>query len=81
MLLCSFNLLKTFISVHFLGRSGYTIILKNNILVKNDKAFICSGTAMNGLYLFFLDNYCINHSRLKTSKQVLAMKCMSPYSN
>ena len=37
-----------------LGKHGYFIILKDNVVIKKNKVFICSGNIVDGLYILTL---------------------------
>ena len=36
------NVRKNWISATYLGKQGYYVILKDNVVIKKDKVFICS---------------------------------------
>ena len=44
------NVHRNLISPTYLGRHGYYVILKDNVVIKKDKVFICSGNIVGGLY-------------------------------
>ena len=48
------NVRRNLISTTYLGKNGYCIILKDNVVIKKSKMFICSGNIMDGLYILFL---------------------------
>ena len=37
------NVCRNLISATYLGKLGYSVILKDNVVIKNGKMFICSG--------------------------------------
>ena len=43
------NVRRNLISTTFLGKHGYCVILKDNVVIKKDKVFICSGNIVDGL--------------------------------
>ena len=45
------NVRRNLISATYLGKHGYCVILKENIVIKKDKVFICSGNIVDGLYI------------------------------
>ena len=40
---------RNLISATYLGKYGYYVILKDNVVIKKDKVFICSGNIVDGL--------------------------------
>ena len=40
---------RNLISTTYLGKHGYYVILKDNVVIKKDKVFICSGNIVDGL--------------------------------
>ena len=52
---------RNLISATYLGKHGYCVILKDNVVIKKDKVFICSGNIVDGLYILTPDkmNYTI----------------------
>ena len=42
------NVRRNLISANYLGKHGYCFILKDNVVIKKDKVFICSGNIVNG---------------------------------
>ena len=55
------NVHRNLISAIYLGRHGYYVILKDNVVIKNDKVFIYSDNIIDGLYIITHDkmNYTI----------------------
>ena len=45
------NVHRNLISATYLGRHGYCVILKDNVIIKKDKVFICSDNIVDGLYI------------------------------
>ena len=46
------NVHRNLISTTYLGKHGYFVILKNNVVIKKDKMFIYSDNIVDGLYIF-----------------------------
>ena len=44
------NVRRNLISATYLGRHGYYVILKDNVVIKKSKVFICFGNIVDGLY-------------------------------
>ena len=40
---------RNLISTTYLGKHGYYVILKDNVVIKKDKVFICSSNIIDGL--------------------------------
>ena len=49
------NVRRNLISATYLGKHGYCIILKDNVVIKKDKVFICCGNIVDGLYILTPD--------------------------
>ena len=45
------NVHRNLISATYLGKHGYCVILKDNVIIKKDKVFICSGNIVDDLYI------------------------------
>ena len=45
------NVRRNLIFATYLGRHGYCVILKDNVVIKKDKVFICSDNIVDGLYI------------------------------
>ena len=67
------NVHRNLISATYLGRHGYCVILKENVVIKKDKVFICSGNIAYGLYIITPDKHELyifeldNNSHVKES--------------
>ena len=48
------NVRRNLISTTYLGKHGYCVILKDNVVIKKSKMFIYSGNIVDGLYILFL---------------------------
>ena len=51
------NVCRNLISATYLGRHGYCVILKYNVVIKNDKVFIYLGNIVDGLYIIIPDKH------------------------
>ena len=50
------NVRKNLISATYLGKHGYCVIQKDNVVIKNDKMF-CFGNIVDGLYILTPDKH------------------------
>ena len=48
---------RNLISITYLGKHGYYVILKDNVVIKKYKVFICSGNIVNGIYILTPDKH------------------------
>ena len=48
------NVRRNLIFATYLGKHGYCVILKDNVVIKKGKMFICSGNIVDGLYILLL---------------------------
>ena len=51
------NVRRNLISTTYLGRHGYCVILKDNVIIKKDKMFIYSSNIVDGLYILTPDKH------------------------
>ena len=51
------NVRRILISATYLGSYGYCVILKDNVVIKYDKVFICSSNIVDGLYIITPDKH------------------------
>ena len=51
------NVWRNLISTTYLGEQGYYVILKDNVVIKKDKVFICSSNIVDGLYILTPDKH------------------------
>ena len=58
------NVCRNLIFVTYLVRHGYCVILKDNVVIKMDKMFICSGNNVDGLYIITPDKHELYNSHL-----------------
>ena len=68
------NVRRNLISTTYLGKHGYYVILKDNVVIKNDKVFICSGNIMDGLYILTPDKHELYNSELGHNSQVKSLR-------
>ena len=45
------NVRRNLISATYLGKNEYCVILKDNVVIKNDNVFIYSGNIVDGIYI------------------------------
>ena len=62
----------------YLGRHGYCVILKDNVVIKKDKLFICSGNIVNGLYIIPHSKCELYNSKLDNNSHVKSLKRKFP---
>ena len=58
------NVHRNLISANYLGKHGYCVILKDNVVIKKDKVFICSSNIMDGLYILTPNKHELYNSKL-----------------
>ena len=75
------NIHRNLISATYLGKHGYYIILKHNVVIKNDKVFICSGNIVDGLYILSPDKHALYNSKLDNNSHVKSLKRKFPLTN
>ena len=51
------NVRWNLISTTYIGKHGYCLVLKDNVVIKNDKVFIYTGNIVNGLYILTPDKH------------------------
>ena len=64
------NVCRNLISATYLGKHGYCVILKDNVVIKNDKVFIYSGNIVDGLYILTSDKHELYNSELDNKSHV-----------
>ena len=67
------NVRRNLISATYLGKHGYCVILKENVVIKKGKVFICSGTIVAGLYILTPDKYELYNSELDNDSYVKSL--------
>ena len=68
------NVRRNLIFATYLGRHGYCIILKDNVVIKKDKVFICSGNIVDGLYIINPNKHELYNSELDNNSHVKSLK-------
>ena len=68
------NVRRNLISATYLGKHGYCVILKDNVVIKKDKVFICSGNIVNGLYILIPDKHELYDFELDNNSHVKSLK-------
>ena len=69
---CSYvpNVCRNLISATYLGKHGYYVILKDNVVIKKDKMFICSDNIVDGLYILTPNKHELYNSELDNKSHV-----------
>ena len=75
------NVRRNLISATYLGKHGYCVILKDNVVIKKGKVFICSGNIMDGLYILTSDKHELYNSELDNNSHVKSLKRKFPSSS
>ena len=75
------NVRRNLISTTYLGKLGYCVILKDNVVIKNGKVFICSGNIVDGLYILIPDKHELYNSELDNNSHVKSLKRKFPSTN
>ena len=68
------NVRRNLISATYLGRHEYCVILKDNVVIKKDKVFICFGNIVDDLYIINLDKHKLYNSKLDNNSYVKSLK-------
>ena len=72
------NVHRNLISATYLGKHGYCVILKDNVVIKKDKVFICSSNIVDGLYILTPDKHELYNSKLNNNSHVKSLKRKFP---
>ena len=75
------NVCRNLISTAYLGRQGYDVILKDNVVIKKDKVFICFGNIVDDLYILIPDKHELYNSELDHNSHVKSSKRKFPSTN
>ena len=72
------NVRRNLISATYLGKHGYYVILKDNVVIKKGKMSICSGNIMDGLYILTPDKHELYNSEFDNDSHVKSFKRKFP---
>ena len=75
------NVRRNLISAIYLGKHGYCVILKDNVVTKKDKMFIYSGNIVDDFYILTLDKHELYNSELVNDPHVKSLKRKFPSTN
>ena len=75
------NVRRNLIFVTYLGKHGYCVILKDNVVIKKDKVLICFGNIVEGLYILTPDKHELYNFELDNNSHVKSLKKKFPYIN
>ena len=65
---------RNLISATYLVKHGYCVILKDNVVIKKDKVFICFDNIVDGLYIMTPDKHELYNSELDNNLHVKSLK-------
>ena len=72
------NVHRNLISATYLGKHGYCVILKDNVVIKKNKVFICSNNIVDNFYILTLDKHELYNSELDNNSHVKSLKRKFP---
>ena len=72
------NVHRNLISATYLGKHGYCVILKDNIVIKKGKIFIYSGNIVDGFYILTPDKHELYNYKLDNDFHVKSLKRKFP---
>ena len=72
------NVRRNLIFATYLVKHGYYVILKDNVVIKKDKVFICSGNIVDGFYILTTDKHELYNSELDNDSHVKSLKRKFP---
>ena len=75
------NVRRNLISTTYLGKHGYCVTFKDNVVIKKDKVFICSGNIVDGLYILTPNKHELYNSELDNDSHVKSLKRKFPSTN
>ena len=75
------NVRRNLIFATYLGKHGYCVILKDNVVIKKDKLFICSSNIVDGLYILTPDKHELYNSKLDNDFHVKSLKRKFPFAS
>ena len=68
------NVRRNLISATYLGKYGYCVILKDNVVIKKSKMFICFGNIVDGLYILIPDKHKLYNFELDNNSYIKSLK-------
>ena len=75
------NICRNLIFATYLGKHGYCIILKDNVVIKKGKIFICSDNIVDGLYILTPNKHELYNFKLDNDSHVKSLKRKLPSIN
>ena len=72
------NVHRNLISATYLGKNGYCVILKDNVVIKKGKVFTISSNIMDGLYILTPVKHELYNSELDNNSHVKSLKRKFP---
>ena len=72
------NVCRNLIFATYLGKHGYCVILKDNIVIKKGKIFIYSGNIVDGFYILTPDKHELYNYKLDNDFHVKSLKRKFP---
>ena len=75
------NVRRNLISATYLGKHGYCVILKDNVVIKKDKVFICPDNIVDGLYILTPNKHELYNSKLDNDCHIKSLKRKFPFTN
>ena len=68
------NVHRNLFSATYLGKYGYCVILKDNVVIKKGKVFICYGNIVDGLYILIPNKHELYNFELDNDSHVKSLK-------
>ena len=75
------NVRRNLIFATYLGKHGYCVILKDNVVIKKGKIFICSGNIVDGFYILTPNKQELYNFELDNDSHVKSLKRKFPSTN
>ena len=72
------NVHKNLIFATYLGKHGYCVILRDNVVIRKDKVFICSGNIVDDPYIITPDKHELYNSKIDNNSHVKSLKRKFP---
>ena len=72
------NVRRNLIFATYLGKHEYYVILKDNVVIKKGKMFICFGNIVEGLYILTPDKHELYNSELDNDSHVKSLNRKFP---